>query len=140
MHDYPSIRNTLYLNRDKSYVQSVVKSERQRRRVWVDALNREDPGCGRWAACATDDSDWESRSPFRPHLGSASRRPRVERDRALVALFTSELRPSILLRASLLRLGCLVDADSVFVNGRFVGTTSYQYPPRKYTLPGRSVA
>lgn len=55
LHDYPSIRNTLYLNRDKSYVQSVVKSERQRRRVWVDALNREDPGCGRWAACATDD-------------------------------------------------------------------------------------
>lgn len=32
-------------------------------------------------------------------------------------------------------LGRIVDADSVFVNGRFAGTTSYQYPPRRYELP-----
>mgnify|MGYP002241545597 CR=1 FL=1 len=34
-----------------------------------------------------------------------------------------------------LRLGCIVDADSVYVNGVFVGTTSYQYPPRIYRIP-----
>lgn len=34
-----------------------------------------------------------------------------------------------------LRLGCIVDSDSVFVNGTFVGTTSYQYPPRIYPIP-----
>lgn len=34
-----------------------------------------------------------------------------------------------------LRLGCIVDADSVYVNGTFVGTVSYQYPPRIYTIP-----
>jgi sialate O-acetylesterase len=32
-------------------------------------------------------------------------------------------------------LGRIVDADSVFINGRFVGTTSYQYPPRRYNIP-----
>ena len=32
-------------------------------------------------------------------------------------------------------LGRIVDADSVFVNGLFVGTTSYQYPPRRYIIP-----
>ena len=32
-------------------------------------------------------------------------------------------------------LGRIVDADSVFVNGVFVGTTSYQYPPRRYDFP-----
>lgn len=32
-------------------------------------------------------------------------------------------------------LGRIVDADSVFINGVFVGTTSYQYPPRRYDLP-----
>ncbi len=31
-------------------------------------------------------------------------------------------------------LGRIVDADSVFVNGQFVGTTSYQYPPRIYSF------
>ena len=32
-------------------------------------------------------------------------------------------------------LGRIVDADSAFVNGVFVGTTSYQYPPRRYVIP-----
>jgi len=31
-----------------------------------------------------------------------------------------------------LLLGRIVDADSVFINGEFVGTTGYQYPPRRY--------
>ncbi|WP_264537903.1 sialate O-acetylesterase [Flavobacterium sp. N1736] len=31
-------------------------------------------------------------------------------------------------------LGRIVDADSVYVNGQFVGTTSYMYPPRKYSF------
>ena len=34
-----------------------------------------------------------------------------------------------------LRLGRIVDADSVFVNGRFVGTTGSQYAPRMYRIP-----
>jgi sialate O-acetylesterase len=33
-----------------------------------------------------------------------------------------------------LYLGRIVDADSVFINGRFVGSTGYQYPPRRYVL------
>lgn len=34
-----------------------------------------------------------------------------------------------------LNMGRIVDADSVFVNGTFVGSTGYQYPPRRYTIP-----
>ena len=36
---------------------------------------------------------------------------------------------------ALLRLGALVDADSTFVNGRYVGNTTYMYPPRNYSVP-----
>jgi sialate O-acetylesterase len=32
-------------------------------------------------------------------------------------------------------LGNVVDRDSVYINGIFVGATQYQYPPRKYTIP-----
>ncbi len=32
-------------------------------------------------------------------------------------------------------LGNIVDQDSVFINGKFIGTTGYQYPPRKYNVP-----
>ena len=40
-------------------------------------------------------------------------------------------------KEAVLRLGCIVDADSVFVNGHFVGTVSYQYPPRIYKVPSK---
>lgn len=36
---------------------------------------------------------------------------------------------------SYLRLGAIVDADRVFVNGVMVGETEYKYPPRCYELP-----
>lgn len=32
-------------------------------------------------------------------------------------------------------LGTMVDSDTVFVNGKEVGQTAYQYPPRKYSIP-----
>ena len=32
-------------------------------------------------------------------------------------------------------LGRIVDADSCFINGKFIGTTSYLYPRRKYYIP-----
>lgn len=38
-------------------------------------------------------------------------------------------------RPALLNLGRIVDADSVFLNGIFVGATGYQYPPRWYKVP-----
>lgn len=48
---------------------------------------------------------------------------------------TVSLPSSMAGKPGLLRLGCIVDADSVYVNGTFVGTVSYQYPPRKYPIP-----
>lgn len=38
-------------------------------------------------------------------------------------------------KPGVIRMGCIVDADSVYVNGTFVGTTGYQYPPRIYNIP-----
>jgi sialate O-acetylesterase len=38
-------------------------------------------------------------------------------------------------QTALLNLGRIVDADSVFLNGSLVGTTGYQYPPRRYQIP-----
>ena len=40
--------------------------------------------------------------------------------------------PSMVGKPAKLLMGRIVDADSVFINGEFVGTTSYQYPPRRY--------
>jgi sialate O-acetylesterase len=42
---------------------------------------------------------------------------------------------SIIGKEATLILGRIVDADSVFINRHFIGTTSYQYPPRRYSIP-----
>ncbi|MBW8687391.1 sialate O-acetylesterase [Chitinophaga rhizophila] len=38
-------------------------------------------------------------------------------------------------KPALLRLGRIVDADIVYVNGKLAGNTTYQYPQRRYQLP-----
>lgn len=35
----------------------------------------------------------------------------------------------------ILRLGSIVDADEVYINGSQIGNTTYMYPPRRYSLP-----
>ena len=36
---------------------------------------------------------------------------------------------------AVLHLGTMIDADSTFVNGQYVGNTTYMYPPRNYNVP-----
>ncbi|MDZ7870676.1 MAG: sialate O-acetylesterase [Rheinheimera sp.] len=38
-------------------------------------------------------------------------------------------------QARILRLGSIVDAEEVYVNGSQIGNTTYMYPPRRYALP-----
>jgi sialate O-acetylesterase len=46
-----------------------------------------------------------------------------------------ELPQSYANKSAKLMLGRLVDADETYVNGKLVGRTSYQYPPRRYEVP-----
>ncbi|QHS58186.1 sialate O-acetylesterase [Chitinophaga agri] len=43
--------------------------------------------------------------------------------------------PAMTGKPALLRLGRIVDADIVYVNGKMIGNTGYQYPQRRYQLP-----
>ena len=36
---------------------------------------------------------------------------------------------------SVICLGTIVDADTVYINGRNIGSVTYRYPPRKYRIP-----
>jgi sialate O-acetylesterase len=38
-------------------------------------------------------------------------------------------------KVAILKLGRITDADTVFINGRFIGTTGSQYSPRIYKIP-----
>ncbi len=48
---------------------------------------------------------------------------------------TFDVPASMVSKAATLRLGRIADADSVFINGKFVGTTGSQYAQRAYKVP-----
>lgn len=95
----------------------------------ADKLARTDKGAGKWSQ-SIDDSDWETMQV-----------PGNWRENGIHAKGTVWFRKNFDAPASMdgrharLYMGRLVDSDSIFVNGVFVGTTSYEYPPRKYNIP-----
>ena len=104
-------------------------------RQWSNALYKNDKGMQsekRWYAADLDDSDWKRVDMFANDWKISNGR---------MANGSHWFRQNINLTAeqakknSVLRVGCIVDADSVYVNGHFVGTVSYQYPPRIYNVP-----
>src|SRR5690606_12230212 len=42
---------------------------------------------------------------------------------------------SLLTKEAMLHLGRIVDSDQAYINGVLVGSTGYQYPPRRYKIP-----
>ena len=97
---------------------------------WSAVLNESDPGMsGRWADAAFDDSRWAVADQFDLPVqgwqfnGSYWARQRITIDAAHAG------------QAARLLVGTLVDADFTYVNGRLVGHTGYQYPPRRYEVP-----
>lgn len=94
---------------------------------WYKLLNDTDLGLkNKWTA-KIDDSDWKTMNIpgywADGELGNTNGSVWFKKEFILDKVKTNEAR---------LILGRIVDADSVFVNGQFIGTTSYLYPPRIY--------
>ena len=98
----------------------------------LDSLNyyEKDHGMPKWIAGDFDDQSW-----------STAKIPGTWRDQGIQNRGVVYYRKSVNIPANRagrngkLYLGTLTDSDSVFINGKFVGSTAYQYPPRKYNIP-----
>lgn len=136
LQPYPHYVHDRDLHRSDEYVEKAGKLDHERRTLWNRILYKEDKGLHethKWFDPAYNDSEWintdlDNKSwnheGLMPVNGSFWFRKEID----LPAHLTG--------KDGILRLGCIVDADSVFVNGSFVGTTAYQYPPRIYKIPG----
>jgi sialate O-acetylesterase len=98
---------------------------------WADAINENDPGVGRWSQADVDVSDW----PVMSVPGYWNDKGVDLRQGSMWFCREFEVADSLLGKEAVLRLGRIIDSDSAFVNGTFVGTVGYQYPPRIYDLP-----
>lgn len=129
-----------YLNRASIYandslVDLIKLTEKKHQDVWSSQLYKTDKGINSnilWYSEDLNDETWDEVDLFSNDWSLKDNRPvnGVHWFRKKFNLPDLDDDKSVTLR-----LGCIVDADSVFVNGVFVGSTSYQYPPRIYQIP-----
>lgn len=134
VNNYPNYRSELLLMKDDVYVENINRASHIANNKWNSLLYKLDKGVHeKWYSETLDESDWKevsqnnnrewTQTAYGPFNGSYWFRQTINIDENYAG------------KVALLRLGCLVDSDSTYVNGVLVGTTGYQYPPRKYKIP-----
>ncbi|KDN54382.1 sialate O-acetylesterase [Flavobacterium seoulense] len=95
-------------------------------------LAKNDPGLGRWSKNDVNTSDWSEIA-----LPGYWSDKGVNMRMGSMWFYKEFYVPDSLVnqKDAVLRMGRIIESDSTFVNGKFVGTISYQYPPRNYKLP-----
>lgn len=135
LKEFPKYINDKRQYEDDAYLKSIKQTEGLSFYRWNTSLYQGDAGLHEatpWYAANYNDKDWKTVDLFSTDWGTNGLNPingshwfRKE----------VEVPQDWNGKEATLRLGCIVDADSVYVNGTFVGTISYQYPPRIYTIP-----
>lgn len=130
---YPRQSAQLKIDRDSAYRDRVTATEREKQGRWNAALWAGDPGRKQhWEAKTTDVSNWKDMDIIKDTSWTNDGVNNIGGSHWFVKKVNvpAELAP----KQAMLRMGVLVDSDSTYVNGEFVGTVSYCYPPRKYKL------
>lgn len=137
LKDLPAYVNQKTLYEDAALVAQIKETEQLHQSAWNKQLYRSDAGLHGeipWYAESYNDTDWEWVDMFSDNWALRNGRPLNG---------THWFRKEFVVpdgwagKDVVLRLGCMVDADSVYVNGHFVGAVSYQYPPRVYQVPAK---
>lgn len=118
--------------KDDQYVKGTIKSEEKAQQEWYTYLNTHDKGLQeKWYDPTYDTASWESFDVPNTWEGT-----KMENLRGAVWFQKRFEVPShVTDNEALLKLGTIVDADDTYINGVHVGSTAYQYPPRRYKIP-----
>ena len=135
LKEFPKYINDKRQYEDDAYLKSIKQTEGLSFYRWNTSLYQGDAGLHEatpWYAANYNDKDWKTVDLFSTDWGTNGLNP-INGSH----WFRKEVKvpQDWNGKEATLRLGCIVDADSVYVNGTFVGTVSYQYPPRIYTIP-----
>lgn len=130
---FPEAYNELQKFKDDNLIAEIEEADKNRSANWYSQLNKKDKGLVTspyWYASAIDDSDWETM--ILPGYWSNNSLGNVNG----VVWFRKEIEvpKSMLGKPANLWLGRIVDQDFAYINGELVGTTGYQYPPRRYNV------
>ena len=140
---YPVYYRQTQLYQNDDFVQAQQRASMLADRRWQEILNQGDPGLasvegskgGLWTQLSFDDASWAEVDQYDL---TAQPSPVAGRRSWIGSLW---LRQHIHIskehagKAAQLLLGTLYDSDVTYINGVQVGSTGYQYPPRRYQVP-----
>lgn len=121
--------------KDQAKADSARNGKPVNKNFWFEELNHNDRGLGKFTKADVDVADW----PEMSLPGYWSEKGADMRSGSIWFCREFDLADSLINKDAVLRLGRIVDSDSAFLNGTFIGTTSYQYPPRIYRIPAGSL-
>jgi sialate O-acetylesterase len=134
LKEFPAPMETLNKYKDSNYINSIVASDKKRNDDWYTELMNKDLGYKdeiSWHSPEFNTSDWSKMTI--PAFWEEAGLKNINGSMWFRKEF--DVPNSMTGKPARLNLGTIVDSDSAFVNGKFVGTTSYQYPPRVYQIP-----
>ena len=125
--DYPMLVKRAQFFQSDDYVKAQSQTNMQADRQWQKMLQESDAGIlQNWAAPDCDDANWQSIN---------------QNDWSWRGCGSVWLRQHIIInkehagKPARLLLGTLFDQDITYLNGKEIGHTYYQYPPRRYDIP-----
>jgi sialate O-acetylesterase len=140
---YPDYYKEAQLFKDDNLIRRIQSEDKNRIETWYKTVSQKDKGNKLpepWYSEKPNTSDWLTMNipgywpeeNNQPVNGVMWFRKKFDLPANIVETLHATSLPD---NTITLVLGCIVDADSVFINETFVGTTSYQYPPRRYAVP-----
>lgn len=125
---FPDYYNEAQKFKNKNLISQIESNDKTVSTNWYKLINSKDEGLkNKWSNPELEDADWQKMNIpgywSDNALGNVNGAVWFRKEFVLTKENKGEAK---------LLLGRIVDADSVFVNGKFVGTTSYMYPPRRY--------
>lgn len=133
LKEFPHYHQEALIYKDEEMRDNIAASDQARNSRWHEVSVEQDRGYenGHWANPDVEDSGWNSMEI--PGYWNTTSLGNING----VVWFRKEIElpESMAGKEVELELGRVVDADSTFVNGEFVGNVTYQYPPRWYTIP-----
>ena len=135
LKEFPAYLQDLQQLKSDSFINAIETEDRQRIAKWYSNLQKADAGYQttgvRWYDENLNTDEWGSMTV--PGYWSATPLKGING----VVWFRKEIDipASAAGKPASVNLGRIVDADSAFLNGTFIGTVSYQYPPRWYKVP-----
>ncbi|MCE5332880.1 MAG: sialate O-acetylesterase [Bacteroidales bacterium] len=130
--DFPHYLNDGIKYRDDQLIRETEAAENKNVNEWYAEANQKDAGqSAGWKLPSIDDTDWLKMNV----PGYWSETPIGKVNGVVWFRRGFEISKENAGKSAFLNLGRIVDADSVFINGKFVGNVTYQYPPRWYNIP-----